>query len=277
MSAPPLRIAHVVNEPFSPDSANGVQQVICCLARSQAEIGHAVAVFSRDDHARYVLGEGAESRPLNRDCERARIEQLASRTASRTPLRTERWRKTCWRGNRTSSISTRSTSRRTSRWRRIFAASERRTASRCTADCFAAALRRRRVKKAIFNLVFERRYLNDARVHPGGESSRGRARSGATASRHGVVVIPNGLPPKSDVPPSRPAALFEAHPSLKGRRVFMFVGRLDPWQKGLDLLVEAFARAATPRGRTRPGGPGLVRLSGRVVNTRRASRHLVRS
>ena len=57
MSAPSLRIAHVVNEPFSPDSANGVQQVICCLAKSQADIGHSVAVFSRDDGARYVLGK----------------------------------------------------------------------------------------------------------------------------------------------------------------------------------------------------------------------------
>ena len=34
------------------------------------------------------------------------------------------------------------------------------------------------------------------------------------------------------------------HPWLRGRQVFMFIGRLDPWQKGLDLLIEAFARAA---------------------------------
>ena len=32
-------------------------------------------------------------------------------------------------------------------------------------------------------------------------------------------------------------------PWLRDRQVFMFIGRLDPWQKGLDLLVEAFAHA----------------------------------
>ena len=65
--------------------------------------------------------------------------------------------------------------------------------------------------------------------------------------RYGVgartIVIPNGLPPQADAAPTRPAALFDAHPSLKGRRIFMFVGRLDAWQKGLDLLIAAFARA----------------------------------
>ena len=42
----------------------------------------------------------------------------------------------------------------------------------------------------------------------------------------------------------------------------MFIGRLDPWQKGLDLLVEAFARAALRRGRTGPGGSGLPSARG---------------
>ena len=36
---------------------------------------------------------------------------------------------------------------------------------------------------------------------------------------------------------------YDAHPSLRGRRVFIFVGRLERWQKGLDLLLEAFGEA----------------------------------
>ena len=44
-------------------------------------------------------------------------------------------------------------------------------------------------------------------------------------------------------------------PWLRDRRVFMFIGRLDPWQKGLDLLIEAFAHAESARRRPRPGGP----------------------
>ena len=42
----PLRIAHVTNEAFGLDTANGVQQAVYCLARAQAEIGESVAVFS---------------------------------------------------------------------------------------------------------------------------------------------------------------------------------------------------------------------------------------
>ena len=47
----PLRIAHVTNEPFGLQAANGVQHVVYCLARAQAQVGESVAVFSRDDCA----------------------------------------------------------------------------------------------------------------------------------------------------------------------------------------------------------------------------------
>jgi len=55
--------------------------------------------------------------------------------------------------------------------------------------------------------------------------------------------VPNGLPPDAKTRPSRPDALYAENPRLRERQVFMFIGRLDPWQKGLDLLIEAFARA----------------------------------
>src|SRR4030095_13517060 len=54
-------IAHGTKEAFGLDTANGVQQVVYCLARAQAEIGEAVAVFSRDDHAVNVLKDDAQS------------------------------------------------------------------------------------------------------------------------------------------------------------------------------------------------------------------------
>lgn len=37
--------------------------------------------------------------------------------------------------------------------------------------------------------------------------------------------------------------LAAQHPILAGRRIFLFLGRLDPAQKGLDLLIRAFAAA----------------------------------
>ena len=104
-------------------------------------------------------------------------------------------------------------------------------------------MRRGRLKKAAFNLFFELRYLNKARfIHA-------LTLDEAEVIRHHgivrpIVIVPNGLPPNTDMAPSQPDVLYAEHPWLRDRQVFMFIGRLDSWQKGLDLLVEGFARAA---------------------------------
>jgi glycosyltransferase involved in cell wall biosynthesis len=110
---------------------------------------------------------------------------------------------------------------------------------------FRAALRRGWLKKTLFNLLFERRYLNEARfIHAlNPHETEVIRRFGVNRP---IVVVPNGLPPDADVLASRPDALYAEHPGLRGQRVFMFVGRLDLWQKGLDLLVDAFASAELP-------------------------------
>jgi glycosyltransferase involved in cell wall biosynthesis len=255
VSTPPLRIAHVVNEPFNTDSANGVQQVICCLARSQADLGQSVAVFSRDDRAKYVLRDSSESTPrhshrLSGRSDRSLRERLLARHFEPELAKDV----LSWQPDVVHFHSVHIP-------QNVALAAHLHGLG--TPYCvtvhgglFRAALRRSRMKKTIFNLVFERRYLNDAlfiqAVSP--HEVRSIQRYGVKTP---VVVIPNGLPPRADVPPSRPAALFEANPSLKGRRIFMFVGRLDPWQKGLDLLVEAFARAGLREAALVLVGPDL--------------------
>ena len=107
---------------------------------------------------------------------------------------------------------------------------------------FRPALRRRWLKKIVFNACFERRYLNEAQfIHALSPQENDVVR------RHGVrrpiVMIPNGLPPDANTRATHLDALSAQHSWLRGRRVFMFLGRLDPWQKGLDLLLKAFARA----------------------------------
>ena len=42
------------------------------------------------------------------------------------------------------------------------------------------------------------------------------------------------------------AALFARAPELAGRRVFMFMGRVAPIQKGLDLLVQGLVAGQHP-------------------------------
>jgi glycosyltransferase involved in cell wall biosynthesis len=119
---------------------------------------------------------------------------------------------------------------------------------------FPQALRRGRAKKAAFSLFFERRYLNQARfihaVSP--HEIDGIRRFGVIRP---IVTVPNGLPPDSDVPASNPGALLADHPACQGATLFMFVGRLDPWQKGLDLLLDAFARATLPEAKLVLVGP----------------------
>lgn len=72
--------------------------------------------------------------------------------------------------------------------------------------------------------------------------------AGVLGVRAPVVVVPNGLDP-SEVPqhPDK-EALFRFLPQLKGRRVFLFLGRLDPQHKGLDMLLEAWARSRPKNG-----------------------------
>jgi glycosyltransferase involved in cell wall biosynthesis len=240
---PPLRIAHVVNEPFNPESANGVQQVIWCLAQSQAALGQTVAVFSRDDRARYLL-ESGEVAPLR---------VAAGNPISNASLRERLLARHLEPGLAADVIDWRP---QIVHFHSVHIAPNVALAAHLirvgTPYCvtvhgglFPQALRRNRFRKAVFNLAFERRYLNDAvfvqALSPHEVES---IRNYGVKTR--VVVIPNGLPPQAGAPPSRPEALFDAHPELRGRRIFMFVGRLDPWQKGLDLLIEALARAAVP-------------------------------
>src|SRR5215470_5206456 len=44
----PLRIAHVTNEPFGLQTANGVQHAVYSLAQAQAQVGESVAIVQAD-------------------------------------------------------------------------------------------------------------------------------------------------------------------------------------------------------------------------------------
>ncbi|MGP0018982.1 MAG: glycosyltransferase family 4 protein [Candidatus Sulfotelmatobacter sp.] len=56
-----------------------------------------------------------------------------------------------------------------------------------------------------------------------------------------AVVAPHGLE-GMDLESLDPGALRREHPKLRGKRIFGFLGRLDPAHKGLDLVAEACAR-----------------------------------
>ena len=241
MTTMPLRIAHIVNEPFGLETASGIAQVVYCLALAEAEIGQSVAVFSRDDRAVNVFGnrEGSVSgsaRAVTRETGRSLRQRWLSRQIE--------WPRAedllAWQPD-------------VVHFHSIHILQNVALAARLVhtgipycvtvhGALFPDALRRNRLKKTIFNVVFEQRYLNEARFIHALSSHEIEA-----IRRYGVirpiVDVPNGLPPELHVRPARPGALYARNPELRDRTVFMFVGRLDSWQKGLDLLVDAFANA----------------------------------
>jgi glycosyltransferase involved in cell wall biosynthesis len=237
----PLRIAHITNEAFGVETANGVQQAVYCLARAQAEMGESVVVFSRDDHAVNVLNDDAESRPRTpRSVIPASSVSLRQRTLSRHFEQTLAEDVLAWHPDIVHFHSVHIPQNVA-----LAAYLGRVGIAYCVTvhgALFPAARRRGWLKKTLFNLFFERRYLNEARfIHAlNPQETEVIRRCGVNRP---IVVVPNGLPPDTNVLALRPDALYAEHPWLRDQRVFMFVGRLDLWQKGLDLLMKAFACA----------------------------------
>ena len=239
----PLRIAHVTNEPFGIDTANGVQHVVYCLARAQAEIGESVAVFSRDDHGVNILADESTDRPRSRMTSSPPTRPLRQRLLSRyfepsLAANILGWHPDIVHFHSVHIAQNVALGDRLGRAGIPYCVTVH-------GALFAEALRRGWFKKRAFSLLYERRYLNEAQfIHAlSPHESEVIRRQGV---KRPVVIVPNGLPPDVDVAASQPDALYAALPWLRDQLVFMFIGRLDSWQKGLDLLVNAFARAGLP-------------------------------
>ncbi len=248
----PLRIAHVSNATFGFDTANGVQHVVYCLARAQADLGQSVAVFSRDDHGVTILADESGARLLPRTASAPLTRSLRQRVLSRYFEPSLASNIISWQPSIVHFHSVHIP-------QNVALGSHLGGAGvpYCVTvhgALFRAALRRRWLKKTAFSVLFERRYLNESRfIHaltpPEAQVIR------QYGINPPIVMVPNGPPPGTAVVVTRPDALYREHPWLRGRKVFMFIGRLDALQKGLDLLIEAFARAALPPAALVLAGP----------------------
>jgi glycosyltransferase involved in cell wall biosynthesis len=100
--------------------------------------------------------------------------------------------------------------------------------------------RRRRLKKAIFDLWFQDRVLRDAAaVHYTAEEEMRLAEPYV----HGApgVVIPNGVDPGDYAELPAKGSFRARHPEIGDRRILLFLGRIN-FKKGLDILANAVGR-----------------------------------
>ena len=99
------------------------------------------------------------------------------------------------------------------------------------------ALRNKRLKKLIYAHLMERKNISRATcLHALTHAEADHfIRFGA---RSPIAVIPNGV----DIPALKSPSLFLSQfPSIKDKRIILFLGRLHP-KKGLDLLLQAWAQ-----------------------------------
>jgi glycosyltransferase involved in cell wall biosynthesis len=242
-----MRIAHVLAAPFGAASANGVSEMVRDLACAQVAAGDRVAVFSSVDGG-HILGASDDPGRRPPGVLPGRGMPLAERLIAKHLNRPLVDDVLAWQPD-------------VVHFHSVHVPHHVMMAVRLCRDgipygvtvhggLFPAALRRGHLKKAAFNLLFERQFLNSARFIHALSSDEADA-----IRRYGVActipIVPNGIPTDAGLEPSRPDALYRAHPHLRHRRIFMFIGRLDPCHKGVDLSIAGFARAA-------PDGAALV-------------------
>ena len=102
------------------------------------------------------------------------------------------------------------------------------------------ALHSRRLKKLLYSQIVERRNIGGAAcLHALTRNEAAQYRS--FGARAPIAIIPNGvvIPTKSDA-----GLFFQRFPTLLGKRIILFLGRLHP-KKGLDLLLESWTSIAS--------------------------------
>ena len=106
--------------------------------------------------------------------------------------------------------------------------------------------RRRRLAKRVLGALFQDRVIRDAAALHWTAAEEAELAAPATFGAPGVV-IPNGLDLSAyaTLPPE--GGLRRRLPETAGRRIVLFLSRLN-FKKGLDLLIPAFARVAARRG-----------------------------
>ncbi|MEO0137826.1 MAG: glycosyltransferase [candidate division WOR-3 bacterium] len=98
---------------------------------------------------------------------------------------------------------------------------------------------KRRFEKRIFLLLIGKRILERAgAIHVLTEYER-QSLIDYLGIKNSIFLIPNGIDPEDFENLPQEGALFEKYPNLKGKKIVLFLSRIN-WKKGLDDLIPAF-------------------------------------
>jgi glycosyltransferase involved in cell wall biosynthesis len=221
-----MRIAHFLHGRCNPESANGVEKTVYYLSRAQAERGHSVAVVSISEKPALPI-DGVEVRTYAPGWQ-----PFAIRDRLVADLRA--WNPTAVHlhsGYVPANISLAKELRRSGIPYAV-------TPNGVLAS---ALLWRKPHLKFPYKYLFEQPFLNRAAfVHAVGDSAEIRK----YGVRVPIVFAPNGFDFASIPSDLSSASIVQRWPEATGRRIALFLGRLNVKQKGLDLLLRAFQRAA---------------------------------
>ena len=243
-----MRIAHFCIGRCNPESANGVDKTVYYLSRAQATLGHDVAVFSLTAKSTLPIpGVTVRAYAPMRTPAALAHRRLGELLITRSPFNLPRrlvaelleWQPDILHLHFVHLPQNIALARQVERHGIPYCVTIHGGLSR-------SALSRRRLQKRLFGALIEHRYLQRAAfLHAiSAEDLDGLHAYGAVGHRE--VVAPNGidledLPKRGD-----PQGLRAQFPTLGDRQLLLFIGRLDPEQKGLDLAIRAFAAARNP-------------------------------
>jgi glycosyltransferase involved in cell wall biosynthesis len=217
----------------NPDSSNGVERTLLNLARCQAKAGHEVSIFGLSSKAPIPI-DGVDVRHFREGWyPLALLRSLREAVESLHPDIVH---------FHSSYIPIHAALARFLRRKGIpYTVTP-------NGGCAPQILRRGRLAKLPYKHFFELPFLNGAAfVHSVGDTEDIRA-YGVTAP---VVLAPNGFSFEEVDACEHTVAdpIRDGRPGWRDRLVFLYLGRLDAGQKGLDLLVEGFARTLSQRPR----------------------------
>lgn len=225
-----MRILHFLVGRCDPDSPNGVQKTVYYLSKRQAEMEHHVAIFSLTQKNPLPVC-GVEVRTFTPGFTRFTLPSALTKAIEEMKPEIVHLHSVFVPQNVA-----------LARWLRRKNIPYVVTPNGGLAP---AGLQRKKLVKLAFKNFCERSYWKRA-VFVHAVSQEERAYLQLYGIRPPIIMAPNGLDPAELPDPLSldHSYLGRLYPHTAGKRVFLFLGRLDPVHKGLDLLLKAYSHAS---------------------------------